>query len=185
VRFAQCLSRGNRGFDEFRTHTSVSYTLYYTHNAVSTRITNSRRRFVHIYKYHKAYYVYNIRYYFTHTKHITTTFTDLPIIVHYCAADVECNIIILCNMYMYSRIRSQRQHTQYNTIIILSDVLYNSIGNAMLINNNYVINVIIMFIDCPGATTLFSTRAVCYVSCTARIRENKKQKSFSKAAADT
>jgi len=28
----------------------------------------------------------------------------------------------------------------------------------MLINNNYVV---IMFIDCPGATALFSTSAVC------------------------
>lgn len=51
---------------------------------------------------------------------------------------------------------------QYNTIIILSEVLYNYIGNAMLINNNYVI---IMFIDCPGAMTLFSTRAVCVMCC--------------------
>lgn len=69
--------------------------------------------------------------------------------------------------YVYSRIGTDHKgntlthlhthtHTmQYNTIIILSDVLYNYIGNAMLINNNYVI---IMFIDCPGASTRYFRR---------------------------
>jgi len=51
-----------------------------------------------------------------------------------------------------------------------------------------------MFIDCLGATTLFSTRAVCVMCCayavavsytvrvrTARRRENEIQKSFGKA----
>lgn len=54
-------------------------------------------------------------------------------------------------------------HIQYNPIqyntIILSDVLYNYIGNAMLINNNYVI---IMFIDCPGGhDIIFDACRVC------------------------
>jgi len=58
----------------------------------------------------------------------------------------------------------------------------------MLINNNYVV---IMFIDCPGATALFSTSAVCDMC----IRSDRvvprgeekleTQKSFGKSAADT
>jgi len=39
----------------------------------------------------------------------------------------------------------------------------------MLINNNYVI---IKFIDCPGAMTLFWTRAVCVVCCACAVAES-------------
>lgn len=68
--------------------------------------------------------------------------------------------------------------------------MYNYIGNATLINNNYVI---ILFIDCPGATTLYSTRAVCVICVvytrgpcrTARRRETETRKSFDKAATVT